>query len=74
MSGVESAAEAFLGGGEVSREQLGDLRAALFGTDGGPGARRLLGLFTAAEIEAAVTAYGEGLRPLRDAVLRELES
>lgn len=61
--------------GELEREDTQVLRAALFGTDGGPGLRQLAAAFDVAEIEAAVAAYvATGDRPLRDRTLAALDA
>ncbi|GLW89262.1 hypothetical protein [Actinokineospora globicatena] len=71
---VEEAAAAYLRGDLLDRDQASALRSGLFGTDGGPRPVALLELFTADEITAAVRAYRDGARPLRDAVLAALQA
>ncbi|MBM7773628.1 hypothetical protein JOD54_003832 [Actinokineospora baliensis] len=71
---VEQAAEVYLRGEPLDRDQASAVRSGLFGTDGGPRPVALLDLFTAEEISAAVRDYRQGKQPLREAVLAALQA
>lgn len=58
-----------------SREETWAVRAALFGTDGGPQLESILDTFGADRVRAALEAWlSDGSRPLRDAVLAALRA
>lgn len=60
---------------EWSRDETWAVRAALFGTDGGPHVRHVLSVFPADEVRDALAAWlRDGSRPLRSKALAALDA